>query len=88
MMQTKKQINTTFNSSAKVSYLLWKTFCEWSKSQMENFKPQPKLIELNTLFQDTKITSLGRKLQMVFQNPSNIQITTDENYSLNHHQKA
>jgi hypothetical protein len=27
---------------------------QWSKSQMENFKPQPKKIAINSLFEDTK----------------------------------
>lgn len=54
---------------------------QWSKSQMENFKPQPKKIALNSLFEDTKSHfSSEEKVQILFENKDNIQINTDENY--------
>lgn len=54
---------------------------QWSKSQMENFKPQPKKIAINSLFEDTKSHfSSEEKVKISFENPDNIQINTDENY--------
>ena len=54
---------------------------QWSKSQMENFKPQPKNIAISSLFEDTKNHfSSEEKVQIIFENPENIQILTDENY--------
>ncbi len=53
----------------------------WSKGQMENFKPQPKSIEINKLFQDTKKVFSGySKIKFEYQNPDNIEVFTDENY--------
>jgi signal transduction histidine kinase len=54
---------------------------QWSKSQMENFKPQPKIIDVNSLFKDTKNHfSSEEKVKFIFENPNDIQINTDENY--------
>ncbi|WP_300567127.1 tetratricopeptide repeat protein, partial [Flavobacterium sp.] len=54
---------------------------QWSKSQMENFKPQPKKIGINSLFEDTKTHfSSEEKVHITFENVQNIQINTDENY--------
>ncbi|MES2812026.1 MAG: tetratricopeptide repeat-containing sensor histidine kinase [Bacteroidota bacterium] len=54
---------------------------QWSKSQMENFKPQPKNIAISSLFEDTKTHfSSEEKVQITFENSQNIQINTDENY--------
>jgi signal transduction histidine kinase len=53
----------------------------WSKGQMENFKPQPKNVSVNQLFEDTKKVFSGyQKIQFDYQNPDNIEIFTDENY--------
>ena len=48
---------------------------------MENFKPQPKNISVNQLFEDTKKVFSGyQKIQFEYQNPDAISIFTDENY--------
>ena len=53
----------------------------WSKGQMENFKPQPKNVSINQLFEDTKKVFSGyQKIQFEYHNPDNISIFTDENY--------
>lgn len=53
----------------------------WSKGQMENFKPQPKKIAVNQLFEDTKKVFSGyHSIQFEYHNPDNIEIFTDENY--------
>jgi signal transduction histidine kinase len=54
---------------------------QWSKSQMENFKPQPKKVSVNQLFEDTKKVFSGyMSIQFEYQNPDNIEIFTDDNY--------
>ncbi|MFM9989621.1 tetratricopeptide repeat protein [Flavobacterium sp.] len=53
----------------------------WSKGQMENFKPHPKSITINQLFEDTqKVFSGYLKVKFEYHNPNNIIIFTDENY--------
>lgn len=53
----------------------------WSKSQMENFKPYPKDISINSLFEDVqKHFYSAEKVNLSFENPQNIKIHTDENY--------
>jgi signal transduction histidine kinase len=54
---------------------------QWSKSQMENFKPQPKIVSISNLFEDTKSHFASEeKVKIEFENKANIQINTDENY--------
>ncbi|MBN8643079.1 MAG: hypothetical protein J0L86_14800 [Flavobacteriales bacterium] len=54
---------------------------QWSKSQMENFKPQPQQFQITTLFEDTKKHfSSVENIQFQFENPSNLALVTDENY--------
>ena len=54
---------------------------QWSKSQMENFKPQPKNVSINQLFDDTKKVFSGYlNIKIEYQNPKNIEIFTDDNY--------
>ncbi len=53
----------------------------WSKGQMENFKPQPKQIAINQLFDDTKKVFSGYlKIKFEYHNPENLEVFTDENY--------
>ncbi len=53
----------------------------WSKGQMENFKPNPKKVSINSLFTDTEnhFSSI-ENIKIIFENPHNIQLITDENY--------
>ena len=54
---------------------------QWSKSQMENFKPQPKKVLVSQLFEDTKKVFSGYlNIKIDYQNPNNIEIFTDDNY--------
>ena len=54
---------------------------QWSKSQMENFKPQPQQFQIASLFEDTKKHfSSEENIDIQFENPSNLTLTTDENY--------
>jgi signal transduction histidine kinase/Tfp pilus assembly protein PilF len=54
---------------------------QWSKSQMENFQPQPKNIAVYAIFEDTrKHFESDGKANITFLNPDNLQINTDEDY--------
>jgi len=53
----------------------------WSKGQMENFKPNPQKIAIEVLFEETqKHFSSNENIQLLFENPENIILNTDENY--------
>jgi len=53
----------------------------WSKGQMENFKPQFRKTEIGVLFEETeKHFSSIENIEIVFENPDNIILETDENY--------
>ncbi len=53
----------------------------WSKSQMENFEPEPKNVSINSLFDDTrKHFESEEKVKITFENSIGIQIYCDENY--------
>jgi len=54
---------------------------QWSKSQMENFKPQPQPFKIASLFDDTKKHfSSEENIKFTFENPSDLSLITDENY--------
>jgi len=53
----------------------------WSKGQMENFKPNPQKIAIEVVFEETeKHFSSNENIQLLFENPENIILNTDENY--------
>ncbi len=79
--ETKSRIEQTTLSSAENLLTSMEDILQWSKSQMENFKPQPQQIEVNHLFEDTKRHfSSVNDIQFVFENTGNLVLTTDENY--------
>lgn len=53
----------------------------WSKSQMENFEPQPKKISIESLFSDTeKHFSNTENITINYDNPERLELVTDDNY--------
>lgn len=53
----------------------------WSKGQMENFKPHPQEVVLQSVFEDTlKHFSSEDRVLIAFENPQQISLNTDENY--------
>ncbi|MBF4515005.1 hypothetical protein IRZ71_01555 [Flavobacterium sp. ANB] len=53
----------------------------WSKGQMENFKPHLQKISIAVLFEESeKHFSSVEDIQIIFENPENISLITDENY--------
>ncbi|WP_395064350.1 ATP-binding protein [Flavobacterium sp.] len=80
-LETKNRMQNKTISGAEELLSSMEDILLWSKGQMENFKPQPKEISINSLFEDTKSHfSSEEKIQISFENKDNIQINTDENY--------
>lgn len=53
----------------------------WSKGQMANFKPQPKKITAKKVFEEIqKHFSSAENIEILFENPENLILETDENY--------
>ena len=79
--ETKNRMQTKTISGAEDLLSSMEDILLWSKGQMENFKPQPKNIAVNQLFEDTKKVFSGyEKIQFEYQNLENIIVFTDENY--------
>lgn len=54
---------------------------QWSKSQMENFKPQPRLVNADQLFEDLQVHfSSVDHIKFNYEIDSTVRVTTDENY--------
>jgi signal transduction histidine kinase len=79
--ETKIRIEKTTLSSAENLLSSMEDILQWSKSQMENFQPQPKTISIKSIFNDTqKHFESEKNIRITFENPNNIKIITDENY--------
>lgn len=78
--ESKKRMEDKTITSAENLLSSMEDLLLWSKGQMENFKPLPKTISVNSLFEDTKKHFSGEEIQITFENPDNIVLTTDENY--------
>lgn len=53
----------------------------WSKGQMENFKPAMRSVPVTNLFSYLNNFFINTEnVQLIFNDPGNIQVTTDENY--------
>ena len=78
---TKKRMQDKTISGAENLLTAMEDILQWSKSQMENFKPQPQNIAINLLFDDLKNHFLSEeKIKILYQNTANIIINTDQNY--------
>ena len=79
--ETKSRIEQTTLSSAENLLTSMEDILQWSKSQMQNFQPQPKPFAIAQLFDDTKKHfSSVENIQFQFENPTNLSLMTDENY--------
>ena len=79
--ETRNRIEKSTLTSAENLLTSMEDILQWSKSQMENFKPQVRNVSINSVFADTQTHFSGVEgINLVFENPENIQIQTDENY--------
>ena len=79
--ESKKRMENKTMSSAENLLTSMEDILLWSKGQMEHFTPQPKNIAVSSLFEDTKNHfDSEEKVEILFENPNEIQINTDENY--------
>ena len=78
---TKNRIENATLLSAKNLLNSMEDILFWTKSQMENFTPQIRNVAIATIFDDTKNHFLSEeKVKIMFENPENIHLNTDENY--------
>ncbi len=78
---TKISIEHKTMSSAENLLASMEDMLLWSKSQMEKFEPEPKVVNINSLFDDThKHFESQEKVTIKFENLQNIELFTDENY--------
>ena len=79
--ETTKRMQDKTMTSAENLLIAMEDILQWSKSQMENFKPQPTNCSISNIFADTKTHfSSEENFSISFENQQNIQIFTDENY--------
>jgi signal transduction histidine kinase len=79
--ETKSRIEQTTLSSAENLLTSMEDILQWSKSQMENFKPQPTQISIQQIFDDIQKHFSGNEhIKIEFEIPKHIQLLTDENY--------
>lgn len=79
--ESKKRMQEKTINGAENLLTSMEDILQWSKSQMGIFKPQPKKVALNALFEDIKTHFLSEeKVKITFLNPENLIINTDENY--------
>lgn len=79
--ETKKNIENSTLAGAENLLVSMEDMLLWSKGQMENFKPKFENISVNKLFEDTqKHFNSEEKIKIIFENPQNIELNTDENY--------
>tara|TARA_R110000868_G_scaffold344468_1_gene605482 strand:+ start:5809 stop:7836 length:2028 start_codon:yes stop_codon:yes gene_type:complete len=79
--ESSKRMQEKISNSAENLLSSMEDILQWSKSQMGLFKPQPKNVSLNSLFNDIKIHfSSVENVKITFLNPDNLYINTDENY--------
>ena len=79
--ETKERLQNKTISGAENLLSSMEDILLWSKGQMENFKPQPKKITVEQLFEDNKKVFSGyQHIIFEYHNPENIEIFTDENY--------
>ena len=79
--QTKNEIEEKTILSAENLLFSMEDILLWSKGQMDNFKPEPQLININNIFEYSKNHFKSEdKILIIFENPNNISIFTDENF--------
>ena len=79
--QQKQDAEQKITASADSLLETMETMLQWSKGQMENFKPQIQTVMVSSLFNylDRSFSS-NEKIKWVFTNPQDITVTSDENY--------
>lgn len=69
------------SQSAEELLQTMETMLLWSKEQMENFKPDIKMVQVSELFDHLqKFFPQSSRINMQFSNPENLVVSGDENY--------
>ena len=78
---SKEQIESETLTSAENLLGSMEDILLWSKGQMENFKPKFENVLISKIFNDNqKHFSSESETSILFENPENLKIYTDENY--------
>lgn len=78
---TKARIQETTLNAAENLLISMEDILLWSKNQMQNFAPQPKNVFISAIFNHTSKHFISEsKTKIVFENPQNLTLFTDENY--------
>ncbi len=79
--ETKSRIENQTLSSAKNLLHSMEDILLWTKDQMENFEPEFSNVLVSNLFTDTQNHfSHEQNINLKFENPENIELSTDENF--------
>lgn len=79
--ETKERLQGKTISGAENLLASMEDLLLWSKGQMENFKPEPKQIQIKQLFEDNKKVFSGyQNIHFEYHNPDNLEVFTDLNY--------
>ena len=78
---SKKRLQTKTMAGAENLLTSMEDILLWSKGQMQNFKPELKKLNVNSLFEDTqKHFENQENVKINFENSENMQLISDENY--------
>lgn len=79
--ESKKRMENKTMASAENLLDSMEDLLLWSKGQMENFKPHPAHITIDSIFTDLqKHFASVENTKIIFENPENLSVFTDENY--------
>lgn len=79
--ESKKRLENKIIDSAENLLISMEDMLLWSKGQMEHFRPQPKVIIIEDLFEElNKQFSSYQNVTFIFENSQQINLTTDINY--------
>ena len=79
--ESKNRIQKTTLTSAENLLAAMEDMLLWSKGQMDNFKPEFKLVGASSLFEDIKKHfSSSKNVLLIFEDLENLIVKTDENY--------
>lgn len=77
----KQRLEQTVISGAENLLHSMEDILQWSKSQMDNFKPQPQQTLVSEIFKETQnYFSSFENIAFQFDNPTNSKLYTDQNY--------
>lgn len=78
--ETKQRLFSQTLSSTQNLLVSMEDLLLWSKGQLDNFQPTKEKFEIQSLFDTTKQFFQGVNVKLVFENPDNLILHSDEHY--------